>query len=141
MATCGRLAGQNSVPAVRIDQAPVINGLLDDEVWGKAQPVTEFYQREPDQGMPVSEKTEVYILYDHAHLYFGFRCYDDPSRITAKEMARDISLGNDDRVQVIIDTHGDRRTAYWFQIGPRGSIGDAIVSDNGAYLNKEWDGL
>lgn len=141
MATTGSLYGQNSVPAVRIDAAPVINGILDDEVWGKAQPITEFYQREPNPGMPVSEKTEVYILYDHAHLYFGFRCYDDPSRITAKEMARDISLGNDDRVQVIIDTHGDRRTAYWFQIGPRGSIGDAIVSDNGAYLNKEWDGL
>jgi hypothetical protein len=30
---------------------------------------------------------------------------------------------------------------YWFQIGPRGSIGDAIVSENGAVLNKEWDGL
>jgi hypothetical protein len=132
---------QSSIPAVRIEKAPVINGLLDDEVWAKAEPVTEFYQREPNQGAPVSEKTEVYILYDDNHLYFGFRCYDDPAKITAKEMARDISLGNDDRVQIIIDTHGDRRTAYWFQIGPRGSIGDAIVSDNGAYLNKEWDGL
>jgi hypothetical protein len=135
------VSAQPVVPAVRTVKAPLVNGLLDDEVWHLAQPITEFYQREPDQGKPVSEKTEVYILYDDDHLYFGFRCYDEPAKITAKEMARDISLGNDDRVQVIIDTHGDRRTAYWFQIGPRGSIGDAIVSDNGAYLNKEWDGL
>lgn len=134
-------SGQALVPAVRTDKAPVINGLLDDEAWSQSVPITEFYQREPIPGAPVSEKTEVYILYDDDYLYFGFRCFDDPARITAKEMARDISLGNDDRVQIILDTHGDRRTAYWFQIGPRGSIGDAIVSDNGAYLNKEWDGL
>jgi hypothetical protein len=136
-----QLNGQNTVPAVRTEKAPVINGILDDEVWKLAHPITEFYQREPNPGAPVSEKTEVFILYDDNFLYIGFRCYDDPSKITAKEMARDISLGNDDRVQIILDTHGDRRTAYWFQIGPRGSIGDAIVSDNGAYLNKEWDGL
>lgn len=135
------VSGQAIVPAVRTDKAPVINGLLDDEAWSASVPITEFYQREPVPGAPVSEKTEVYILYDDDHLYFGFRCFDDPARITAKEMARDISLGNDDRVQIILDTHGDRRTAYWFQIGPRGSIGDAIVSDNGAFLNKEWDGL
>lgn len=135
------LRGQPAVPAVRIAEPPVINGLLDDAVWRQARPITELYQREPNEGAPVSEPTEIYILYDEHNLYFGFRCHDDPARITAKEMARDISLGNDDRVQIILDTHGDRRTAYWFQIGPRGSIGDAIVSDNGAFLNKEWDGL
>ena len=141
MISLNSAVGQGIVPAVRTDRAPVINGVLDDEVWQKATPITEFYQREPNPGAPVSEKTEVYILYDDNHLFIGFRCYDDPSRITAREMARDINLGNDDRVQIILDTHGDRRTAYWFQIGPRGSIGDAIVSDNGAFLNKEWDGL
>ena len=56
-------------------------------------------------------------------------------------MARDVSLGNDDRVQIILDTYLDHRTGYWFQIGPRGSIGDALVSENGASLNKEWDAL
>ena len=35
----------------------------------------------------------------------------------------------------------DKRNAYWFQVGPRGSIGDAIVSENGAEFNKAWDGL
>lgn len=141
MISLNSAVGQGIVPAVRTDRAPVINGVLDDEVWQKVTPVTEFYQREPNPGAPVSEKTEVYLLYDDNHLFIGFRCYDDPARITAREMARDINLGNDDRVQIILDTHGDRRTAYWFQIGPRGSIGDAIVSDNGAFLNKEWDGL
>lgn len=135
------LHAQPPVPAVKIEKAPVINGVLDDEAWQKAHVITEFYQREPNPGAPVSEKTEVYVCYNHDFLFFGFRCWDDPAKITAKEMARDISLGNDDRVQIILDTYSDRRNAYWFQIGPRGSIGDAIVSDNGGTLNKEWDGL
>jgi len=56
-------------------------------------------------------------------------------------MARDVSLGNDDRIQVILDTYLDHRNGYWFQIGPRGSIGDATISENGAVFNKQWDGL
>lgn len=137
----GPLWGQPTVPAVRTATPPAINGVLDDAVWKAAVPITDFFQREPEPGAPASEKTEVYILYDDHNLYVGFRCHGDPAKIVAKEMARDISLGNDDRVQIILDTHGDRRTAYWFQVGPRGCIGDAIVSDNGAFLNKEWDGL
>jgi hypothetical protein len=63
------------------------------------------------------------------------------ARLCKKEMARDVSLGEDDRVQIILDTFLDGRNGYWFQIGPRGSIGDALISDNGATFNKEWDGL
>jgi len=129
------------IRAVRIDQSPRIDGFLNDPAWDQAAMVNEFYQREPDPGQPISERTEVYICYGEKELYIGFRCYDDPKRITGKELKRDISLGEDDRVQVIIDTYLDGRNGFWFQIGPRGSIGDALVSENGAAFNKEWDGL
>jgi hypothetical protein len=79
--------------------------------------------------------------YDQHHLYIAMRCYQNPDLITAKELARDVSLKYDDRVQIILDTYMDKRNAYWFQVGPRGSIGDAIVSENGAAFNKAWDGL
>ena len=35
----------------------------------------------------------------------------------------------------------DGRSGYWFQIGPRGSIGDALINENGKEYNKSWDGL
>ena len=56
-------------------------------------------------------------------------------------MARDVDLSNDDRIQLIFDTYFDGRSGYWFQLGPRGSIGDALVDDNGKNFNKSWDGL
>ncbi len=133
---------QSKVQAVCVGEPPHIDGRLDDPAWQKAAVVDKFFQREPYPGDQVSEKTEVLICYDRNKIYFGFRCWEkDPRGITAKEMARDVSLGEDDRVQVILDTFLDRRNAYWFQIGPRGSIGDGLLLDNGETLNKNWDGL
>ncbi len=127
--------------AIWVNPAPHIDGKLQEEAWQKAAVISEFYQREPNPGQPISEATQVYVCHDQQQIYFGFQCFDQPGGITAKEMARDVSLGEDDRVQVILDTFLDGRNGYWFQIGPRGSIGDALVSANGATFNKEWDGL
>ena len=132
---------QPSIKGVYVSKSPTIDGRLNDEAWINAAQVGELFQREPNIGQPVSEKTLFYVCYDASHLYVGIKCYDDPKKITAKEMARDVSLGNDDRIQVILDTYLDHRNGYWFQIGPRGSIGDATISENGAVFNKEWDGL
>jgi len=132
---------QKSAKAIRVNIPPVIDGHINDAAWEQATKIDEFFQREPNPGLPVSEKTIVSICYDNNYLYFAVKCYDDPKKITAKEMARDVSLGNDDRVQIILDTYLDHRNGYWFQIGPRGSIGDALISENGASMNKEWDAL
>ena len=132
---------QPSIKGVFVTKAPSIDGRLNDEAWTTAAQVDQLYQREPNVGQLVSEKTIFYVCYDATHLYVGVKCFDDPKKITAKEMARDVSLGNDDRIQVILDTYLDHRNGYWFQVGPRGSIGDATISENGAVFNKEWDGL
>src|SRR6056297_566305 len=134
-------AGQDDVRAIRFDQSIKTDGLVKEESWSNALPVTQFYQREPAPGEPATVRTEVRFGFDEANLYIGFKCYAHPDDITAKEMARDVSLLYDDRVQVILDTYLDQRNAYWFQVGPRGSIGDAIISENGAAFNKAWDGL
>ncbi len=131
---------QSSVYAVRTDEAPIINGILSDEVWLKAVPATELFQREPNPGAPVSQTTEFYVLYDDDYLYIGVRNFDT-GRIVAREMARNASLRNEDRVQVFLDTNSDGRTAYLFELSARGSKGDAIISANGQEINRDWQGL
>lgn len=135
------VVGQEKITAVRFETPPIIDGIISEETWMNMEPVTSFIQREPQNGQPFSQRTEVYFGLDENNLYIAFRCFGDPENITAKELARDVSLGNDDRVQVILDTYLDKRNAYWFQVGPRGSIGDAYISENGAAFNKAWDGL
>src|SRR5882672_339555 len=57
--------------ATRIEaaEAPNIDGDLSDPIWQKAEPITEFYQTDPDAGQPASERTDVRFLYDANNLY------------------------------------------------------------------------
>lgn len=135
------LKAQPTIEAIRVNTPPIIDGAVIEEVWDNAFVTDEFYQREPNEGEPATEKTEFLSCYDADNIYFAFKCWSAPDDVIAKELARDVSLRFDDRIQIILDTYQDNRSGYWFQIGPRGSIGDAIVSENGAAFNKEWDGL
>lgn len=135
------LFSQPGISALFTETAPVIDGLVNDDVWKTAPVINELFQREPNSGEAASKKSEFYFLYDHNNIYVGVRCYDDPEDISSKELSRDGDLGEEDRIQVIFDTYLDGRSGYWFQIGPRGSIGDAIVNENGKEFNKSWDGL
>ncbi|MCK5851682.1 carbohydrate binding family 9 domain-containing protein [bacterium] len=137
----GRTQVRDSVISYFTDKAPKIDGLVVENIWQKAALIDQFIQRQPDTGQPMTEKTEFFVAYDRQNIYFAFKCWDDPTKITAKELARDANLRYDDKLQIIIDTFLDRRNAYWFQINPRGSIGDALVSQNGSKFNKSWDGL
>ena len=62
----GRLA-----EAVRVDHAPKLDGTLDDPLWQSAKPITDFRQKEPFEGQPATEKTEVRILYTRKAVYFS----------------------------------------------------------------------
>jgi hypothetical protein len=135
-------APRPSVQMVRIAEAPLIDGVLDEAVWAQAALIQDLKQVEPVEGAPPSERTEVRLLYDAEHLYIGIRCFDsEPDRIIATQSARDAQLDPDDRIEIILDTYLDRRNAYFFQMSPAGSKGDALITSNGADFNKPWDGI
>src|SRR5258707_14313867 len=105
--------------AVRVDRAPRLDGTLHDPLWQSANPITDFRQREPHEGEPPTEKTEVRILYTRHAVYFGIYCYDsEPSRIIATELRRDVSQDLDDNFEILIDSNHNRRGAYEFEVNP-----------------------
>lgn len=126
----------------RTDTPPVIDGRLDDPVWLETEPIGDLTQVVPLEGAEPTERTEVRIRYDSDRLYIGVRCFDRrPDLIVATQMERDAQLDPDDRVEIVIDTFLDRRNAYFFQMSPVGSKGDALITDNGRDFNKPWDGI
>src|SRR5712691_3657895 len=68
-------ATKGSAEAVRVDRAPKLDGTLADPLWQSAKVVTDFRQREPNEGEPSTEKTEIRILYTRHAVYFGIHCY------------------------------------------------------------------
>ncbi|MFQ5627854.1 MAG: DUF5916 domain-containing protein [bacterium] len=121
-------------------RAPQIDGILNEAVWHRADIATAFTQREPNEGVITTEKTEVRVLYDENHLYLGFRCYDrEPEKIVATEMRNDARLENDDHIRVVVDTYLDRRNGFVFETNPLGARSDAKITDEGRNVNDDWD--
>ncbi len=56
--------------------APRIDGRLDDEAWKQAPVISDFTQRDPNEGEPGTELTEARILYSDDAIYVGVRAFD-----------------------------------------------------------------
>ena len=126
--------------AVRASAPIVMDGLLSEEIWAEAEPITQFIQRDPQEGAPASERTEVRVLFDNQQIYFGVVCTDsNPAGIRATELRRDNSFGNDDIFEIILDTFYDRRNGYLFRINPLGTQYDETVTNEGQVTNRNWD--
>ena len=58
------LAATLTTTATRAPEAPTIDGeIAGDPAWQSATPITNFWQEQPDEGQPASEKTEVRVIY------------------------------------------------------------------------------
>jgi hypothetical protein len=141
----------NSVPmaqAVRVEDAPKMDGgTLDDPAWQKATPITDFRQKEPYEGRPATESTEVRILYTPSEIYFAIVCRSSvPRNVVATQLRRDVTQELDDYFEIIIDSRHDRRNAYVFQINPLGTQRDALITDEQQVSETQdgdpgWDGV
>ena len=129
--------------AVRIETPPRVDGVLDEPFWAEIPPITGFRQRDPVDGAPASERTEVRIAYDEDALYFGFTFFDsEPDRIRRAILHRGGRIDKDDRVVIGLDTYHDRRNGYIFEVGALGTQDDAIFADESLVLDDwSWDGV
>jgi hypothetical protein len=144
--------------AMQVTEGPTLDGnVLDDPVWQQVPPITEFWQEQPDEGQPASEKTEVRIIFTRDTLYIGVVCFDrDPSGIIVSDSRRDADLNDTDSFQMIFDTYRDQQNGFVFGTNPAGIEYDGQVtnegrgggglgagqrqqSGSGGGFNKNWD--
>ena len=124
-AEVGRIA-----QAMRVDRAPRLDGTLNDPLWQQASPIANFKQREPYEGQPATERTEVRLLYSRNEIYFGIACHGSAVHgPVATQLRRDVAQELDDYFEIVIDSRHDGRNAYVFQINPLGTQRDALITD------------
>ena len=125
---------------VKIEGQIIIDGKLIEENWQKADIGQNFIQYEPLKGKPANFKTQIQILYNDTHIYFGIKCYDpEPGKIIANLTKRDSDLKDDDSIGIELDTFMDQRTAYYFLTNPLGTQSDGRLADNGRTSDSTWD--
>ena len=131
--------GRKQAVAVRVGEGAIrIDGRLDEAAWRLSQPITDFVQKEPDEGAPPREVTEVRIVYDEHAVYVGARMHHAEGLPAQAPLGRRDDAAQADHVLVSLDTYLDRRTAYGFGVTASGvrldryfSRDDELVFDSG----------
>ena len=141
-------AGQNPsthdtvpvVQAIRATAPIVVDGQLNEEVWLRTPPATAFTQREPDEGKPVTEATELRIAYDDTALYVAALLKDREPRRIARQLARRDQDAEADSFTVVLDPHHDHLTGASFAVTAAGVQFDATIF-NDTSMDSSWDAV
>ena len=136
----------------RTAKAPVIDGKLDEDVWKKATPITDFGPAticiNTDYKVP---QTEFRCLWDDKYLYVGMTCKEDSEenmrRFLANYNDRRVSFIWRDSVELHLDGNNDRKTKFQIWLNPTDEkqiiwnydFGWGPLSDSNYGLNAEWE--
>jgi hypothetical protein len=132
---------EKSVRIQRAAERPVIDGVLNEEVWRRAPVIDDFHQVTPVEFAEPSERTEVYVLYDRDALYVGVHMFDSqPHQINARILRQGQAIGSDDRFFVHIDPFNTRRGGFVFGVNPNGVRYDGIF-EGPTQRQFDWDGI
>lgn len=92
--------------------------------------VENFIQSTPKDGAPSSQKTVVYLAYNDNYLYVIFLCFDnEPKKIVSALTRRESFGGDEDWIEIYIDTYNDQRRAYCFSTNALGVQWDSRYSE------------
>jgi len=135
-------ASDKRISAAHIESTIVVDGNLDEPEWQLVEPAVDFIQKEPRQGEPATEPTEVRLLYNDDTLYLGVFCFDSAGAegIVLTDITRDYSDSINDHFAVVLDTFDDDRNGFLFGTNPGGAKRDAQFGAQGS-PNFDWDGI
>ncbi len=161
--SCGEIINEASNTTIETKQAQAVplegkiqlDGLLNENAWLNAPVINSFHQREPNEGEPASQKTEVRLIYSPRALYVGVKCFDsEPDRIVNRYMQRDSYVYRDDSIHIVLDPFHNGQSGYMFSTNALGARFDASISGfqksgrrslqrirQYAYPNKDWNGV
>ncbi|MBM4170495.1 MAG: carbohydrate binding family 9 domain-containing protein [Ignavibacteria bacterium] len=122
----------------KVDSPIILDGIID-EVWSKADEINNFFQFKPFHGKQPSKNTYAKILTTETALYCLIVCYDDISNIQQNTGKLDDFGG--DVVSLMLDTFGDKRTAYKFSVSASGVRADCRLLDDARNRDYSWDGI
>lgn len=126
--------------AEKLNSPVEVDGILDEPVWHNGNTFENFYQVDPNEGEPASEKTIIKIAYDEKYLYLGAFMFDShPDLIMARLTRRDEWIDSD-HIALGLDPYHDKRSGYFFGLNAAGTQRDGVLY-NDSWSDDSWDGV
>ena len=123
-----------TLAATRITKAPVVDGLLSENIWETLPPADDFTLIWPatrsGMNIPKGYETTAYIAYDEKAIYVGAKLlHPNPSLMPKEFSERDeIWDVNAETFFVSINTYNDDLNFFSFQVTSAGTVGDSYSS-------------
>ena len=136
----GQDSNRKSYSILILNEDVVVDGFLNESIWSKGAPMTNFIQKDPQPGSPARNKTEVRIAIDDEYLYVGAYLFDDSPDSIARQIIKRDGWGYSDWFAMGVDSYYDRRTCFGFWVNPSGSMRD-ILHYNDTERDASWDAV
>src|SRR5262245_30096152 len=123
--------GAKPAAAARLRTGPIsIDGRLTEADWDRVPAATGFSQRQPNEGKPAQDQTDVRVLFDGESMYIAAHMDDpDPASIM-RQMTRRDEEGQFDYFAVEVDPVLDHRTGYRFRVSASNVQRDEYLFDD-----------
>lgn len=132
-------AGHLAVSIPRHDTTIVVDGVLDEAVWGHAALLTGFSRFMPIDGIPAEDSTEVRVWYGPTAIHFGIRAREPHGDVHATLADRD-RIFSDDYILLFLGTFNDSRQSFVFGVNPLGVQGDGVLVERGTLVGGGFQG-
>lgn len=136
----GDVSEEKVVLAYKLSNLSIIlDGKLSEPIWQK-EPINKFVQKDPNEGLPSSENTNVWIAYDEANIYIAARLMDTKPEAIDASLARRDAFISSDWFYFYVDPYNDKKSGYYFGVNAGGTISDGILF-NDSWDDNSWDGI
>ena len=129
------------VPLARLDQSArvAIDGRLDEAAWQSLAVHEDFRVIDPDTLAKGELPTRVRMFYTERGFYLGAEMVQDETTLVEHLSGRDQGFLNRDYFSITLDTSGEGRYGFWFQLSLGNSISDGTILPERQYSDN-WDG-
>jgi len=112
---------------------------LSPSVAGTMLKVDQFWQHDPIDGQPISQKTEAYLGYTDKNLYVVFLAFDNDAGHIRNHMVRREQINEEDQVGIFLDTFHDHRHCVFFFINTSGVQQEGTFFEGQQDIDLSWD--
>ncbi len=131
---------KKELEARRVEIAPKIDGILDDDAWQFTGKGELYHQLSPDNGAPSTNRSEVQLIYTNYGIYIGAKMYDpEPDKIPRELGIRDDGDKNADAFGILFDTYNTGQNAFAFVVTAAGVQRDVSFSPRDD--DDSWDAV
>ena len=116
-----------------------VDGRLDEPVWRGLPVQTDFAIVTPDTLETPPYATRLRLFHTDKGLYVGVDMDQPAETIVQRLTGRDVSINERDSIGIMLDTSGEARYGYWFELALGNTVSDGTMLPEQRF-SREWDG-